>query len=206
VALVPEFFTLLGIEIFLAISVLSGLLDRQLPSRLQYIFQGLGGLGLAQLLVSIGMISGPASTYQIRFWVSLAYLGFALSCVVGTNVYLFVKGRGATVASAFSSAVTVPFIMVSALFISSFLGSRDVTFSPAAISTLAFLIVIASASALGFLREFSKRMQPKVGVGSSPVGPLSIPQVTPGEGLALNLSSTKESEWEESPGKKESEP
>src|SRR5689334_181272 len=45
VALVPEFFTLLGIEIFLGISVLSGLLDRQLPSRLQYIFQGLGGLG-----------------------------------------------------------------------------------------------------------------------------------------------------------------
>jgi hypothetical protein len=206
VALVPEFFTLLGIEIFLAISVLSGLLDRQLPSRLQYIFQGLGGLGFAQLLVSVGMVSGLASTYQIRFWVSIVYLGFALSCVVGTNVYLFVGRRGATVASAFSSAVTVPFLMVSALFISSFLGSRDVTFSPAAISTLSFLIFIASASAFGFLREFSKRVQPKVGVGSLPVGPLSIPQVTPGEGLALNLSSTKESEWEESPRKKESEP
>jgi hypothetical protein len=204
VALVPEFFTLLGIEIFLAISVLSGLLDRQLPSRLQYIFQGLGGLGFAQLLVSIGMFSGPASTYQIRFWVSIVYLGFALSCVIGTNVYLFVGRRGATVASAFSSAVTVPFLLVSALFISSFLGSRDVTFSPAAISTLAFLMVIVSVSAFGFLREFSKRMHPTVGIGSLPASPLSIPRGTPDEGIALNLSSAKETEWEESPKKKES--
>lgn len=206
-ALVPEFFTLLGIEIFLAISVLSGLLDRQLPSRLQYIFQGLGGLGLAQLLVSIGMVSGPASTYQTRFWVSIIYLGFALSCVVGTNVYLFVGRRGVTVASAFSSAVTVPFLMVSALFILSFVGSRDITFSPAAMSTLAFLVVIASLSTFGFLREFSKRMHPTiaVGVGSSPVGPLSISSSTPSEGFALNLSSSKEKEWEESPKKKEGE-
>jgi len=202
---VPEFFTLLGIEIFLALSVLSGLLDRQLPSRLQYIFQGLGGLGFAQLLVSIGMVSGPASTYQIRFWVSIVYLGFALSCVVGTNVYLFAGRRGATVASAFSSAVTVPFLMVSALFISSFLGSKDVTFSPAAISTLGFLMVIASVSTFGFLREFSRRMYPAVGVGSSPVGPLSIPPGTAGKGLAMNLSSAKEREWEESPKKKEGE-
>jgi len=204
VALVPEFFTLLGIEIFLAISVLSGLLDRQLPSRLQYIFQGLGGLGFAQLLVSVGMVSGLASTYQVRFWVSIVYLGLALSCVVGTNVYLFVGRRVATVASAFSSAVTVPFLMVSALFISSFLGSGEVTFSPAAISTLAFLMVIASVSTFGFLREFSKRMHATVGVGSSPVGPLSIPPGTPGGGFALDLSSAKEREWEESPKKKES--
>ncbi len=204
-ALVPEFFTLLGIEIFLALSVLSGLLDRQLPSRLQYIFQGLGGLGFAQLLLSIGMVSGPASTYQIRFWVSIVYLGFALSCVVGTNVYLFVGRRGATMASALSSAITVPFLMVSVLFISSFLGSREVTFSPAAISTLAFLMVIASVSTFGFLREFSKRMYPTVGVGSSPVGPLSIPPGTAGKGFAMNLSSAKEREWEESPKKKEGE-
>ena len=204
-ALVPEFFTLLGIEIFLAISVLSGLLDCQLPSRLQYIFQGLGGLGFAQLLVSVGMVSGPASTYQIRFWVSIVYLGFALSCVVGTNVFLFMGRRGATVMSAFSSAVTVPFLMVSALFISSFLGGGEVTFSPAAISTLAFLMVIASVSTFGFLREFSKRMHPTVGVGSSPVGPLSIPPGTAGKGFAMNLSSAKEREWEESPKKKEGE-
>ena len=204
-ALVPEFFTLLGIEIFVAISVLSGLLDRQLPTRLQYIFQGLGGLGFAQLLVSVGMLSGPPATYQIRFWVSIVYLGFALSCVVGTNLYLFLGRRGATVASAFSGSITVPFLMVSTLFISSFLGSRDVTFSPAAILTLAFLMVIASVSTFGFLREFSKRMRPTIGVGASPVGPLSIPSGTPDEGFALNLSSAKEREWEESPKKREEE-
>ena len=204
-ALVPEFFTLLGIEIFLSISVLSGLLDRQLPSRLQYIFQGLGGLGFAQLLVSVGMLSGPPATYQIRFWGSIVYLGFALSCVVGTNIYLFVGRRGATVASAFSGAVTVPFLMVSTLFISSFLGSRDVTFAPAAIFTLAFLMVIASVSTFGFLKEFSKRLNPTVGLGSSPVVPFSIPSGDTGQRPTLSLSSAKEREWEESPQKTEGE-
>ena len=204
-ALVPEFFTLLGIEIFLSISVLSGLLDRQLPSRLQYIFQGLGGLGFAQLLVSVGMLSGPAATYQIRFWDSIVYLGFALSCVIGTNIYLFVGRRGATVASAFSGAVTVPFLMVSTLFISSFLGSRDVTFSPAAILTLAFLMVIASVSTFGFLKEFSKRLNPTLGPGSLPVVPFAIPQGNPDEGHTLTLSSAKEREWEESPKNREEE-
>jgi hypothetical protein len=204
VALVPEFFTLLGIEIFLGISVLSGLLDRQLPSRLQYIFQGLGGLGFAQLLVSVGTVSSPPSNYQIRFWVSIIYLGLALACVAGTNLYLFVGRQSATVASAFSGAVTIPFIMVSALFISSFLGSRDVTFSPAAISTLAFLMVIASVSTFGFLRELSRRKQPTIGLGSSPVGPLSVPSESLGKGLALNLTA-KEREWEEAPKKKEGE-
>jgi len=37
--LVPEFFVFLGIVIFLAMSLLSALLDRDLPSLLQYFFQ-----------------------------------------------------------------------------------------------------------------------------------------------------------------------
>lgn len=108
-------------------------------------------------------------------------------------------------ASAFSGAVTVPFLMVSTLFISSFLGSRDVTFSPAAILTLAFLMVIASVSTFGFLKEFSKRLNPTVGLEFSPVVPLSIPPGKPGSGPTLSLSSAKEREWEESPKKTEGE-
>lgn len=108
-------------------------------------------------------------------------------------------------ASAFSGAVTVPFLMVSTLFISSFLGSRDVTFSPAAIMTLAFLMVIASVSTFGFLKEFSKRFNPMLGPGSSPVIPFAIPPGNPDKGPTLSLSSAKEREWEESPKNREGE-
>src|SRR5215831_12498029 len=112
-ALVPEFFTLLGIEIFLASSLLSALMDDRLPSRFQYLFQISGGLGLAELLLSQGLVLGQPSTYQIRFWVSIAYLAFALSSVVGINAYLLLVRRSATIAPAFTSAVTVPFLLVS---------------------------------------------------------------------------------------------
>ncbi len=52
--LLPEFFTLLGIEIFAAMSLVSVLLDRDIPSSVQWLFQGAAGLGLGQLVVTEG--------------------------------------------------------------------------------------------------------------------------------------------------------
>ena len=44
--LVPEFFVFLGIVIFLAMSLLSALLDDDVPSRLQYFLQIAAIVGL----------------------------------------------------------------------------------------------------------------------------------------------------------------
>ena len=118
-ALAPEFFVLLGTSIFLAMSVISALLDRHLPSILQYLFQGAAGAGLGELLLSQGL-SGPT-----RVWGGIVYLAFALSSLVGVNIRLAIVRRGMNIASIFSQMMTVPVVMISALFLSSFLETAE---------------------------------------------------------------------------------
>ena len=198
--LVPEFFVLLGIDIFLAMSLLSHFLDDDLPSRLQYFFQVAAIVGLGELLMSQGFVN------LTRFWASIVYLVSALSSVVGVNVYLGLPRRRMDIASTFSETVTVPILMTSALFISSFLeNGGDVSLSPAAILTLVVLVLVASFSIFGFLRELSRHTSktPSESV-TSPTDPASTPPWTPGTGLALQLPALQGEEWEEFTKNKES--
>ena len=196
--LVPEFFVFLGIVIFLAMSLLSALLDRDLPSRLQYFFQIAGIVGLGELLTSQGFVN------LTRFWVGVVYLASALSSVVGLNVYLWVPRRRMDMASTFSETVTVPILMISAVFIYSFLGNDgEVSFSPAALVTLAVLVLVTSLSIFGFLRELSGHITKVPGAPfSSPTGEALTSLGTSGTGLVLP-PSLQGKEWEESPKKKE---
>jgi len=196
--LVPEFFVFLGIVIFLAMSLLSALLDRDLPSRLQYFFQIAGIVGLGELLTSQGFVN------LTRFWVGVVYLASALSSVVGLNVYLWVPRRRMDMASTFSETVTVPILMISAVFIYSFIGNGgEVSFSPAAIVTLAVLVLVTSLSIFGFLRELSGHIGKAPGaLMSLPTGEASTSLGTSGTGLVLP-PSLQGKEWEESPKKKE---
>src|SRR5438093_11659810 len=144
--LVPEFFVFLGIVIFLAMSLLSALLDRDLPSRLQYFFQIAGIVGLGELLTSQGFVN------LTRFWVGVVYLASALSSVVGLNVYLWVPRRRMDMASTFPETVTVPTLMISAVFIYTFLGNGgELSVSPAAILSIAVLILVTNLRIFGFL-------------------------------------------------------
>jgi len=198
--LVPEFFVLLGIVIFLGMSLLSALLDDSLPSRLQYLFQIAAMVGLGELLTSQGFVN------LTRFWVGVVYLASALSSVVGLNVYLWVPRRRMDMASTFSETVTVPTLMISAVFIYTFLGNGgELSFSPAAILTIAVLILVTSLSIFGFLRELSKHVTKGSGGPSlSPTGPASTLPSTPERELALPLPSLHGDEWEESTEKRES--
>ncbi len=192
--LLPEFFMLLGIGIFLAMSLLSALLDEDTPSSLQYLFQGAAIVGLGLLFMSQGFINtgilGRNPSDPTRFWVSVVYLSSAVSNVVGLNVYLTVVRRKMALASAFSGTLTVPIFMISALFVSSFLGSGgEVSFTPATIMMLAVAALVIGLSMFGFLREASKHISNAPGGrGSSPTGPVSMSP-----------------EWEESPTKEEGE-
>ena len=196
--LVPEFFVFLGIDIFLAMSLLSAYLDHDVPSRLQYFFQLAAIAGLVELLMSQGFIT------VTRTWVGIAYLASALSSVVGLNVYLWVPRRKMDMASTFSETVTVPILMISAVFIYSFIGDGgEVSFSPAAIVTLAVLVLVTSLSIFGFLRELSGHIGKAPGaLMSLPTGEASTSLGTSGTGLVLP-PSLQGKEWEESPNKKE---
>ena len=196
--LVPEFFVFLGIVIFLAMSLLSALLDRDLPSRLQYFFQIAAIVGFGELLMSQGLVD------LTRFWVGIVYLASALSSVVGLNVYLWVPRRRMDMASTFSETVTVPILMISAVFIYSFIGNGgEVSFSPAALVTLAVLVLVTSLSIFGFLRELSGHITTPGAPFSSPIGEALTSLGTSGTGLVLP-PSLQGKEWEESPKKKES--
>ena len=198
--LVPEFFVLLGIVIFISMSLLSAFLEDDLPSRFQYLLQIAAIVGLGELLISQGFVD------MTRFWVSFVYLASALSSVVGLNVYLWVPRRRMDIASTFSETVTVPTLMISAVFIYTFLGNGgELSFSPAAILTIAVLILVTSLSIFGFLRELSKHVTKGSGGPSlSPTGPASTLPSTPERELALPLPSLHGDEWEESTEKRES--
>ena len=198
-ALAPEFFVLLGISIFLAVSVISALLDRHLPSILQYMFQGAAGAGLGELLLSQGL-SGPT-----RVWAGIVYLAFALSSLVGVNIRLAIVRRGMNIASIFSQMMTVPIVMISALFLSSFLeNGGELVFSPASIVTVGIAVLVVNLSIFGLLREYSKQGAFRSGgLVSLPNGPLPALTGNVRPGLGLHPRSGQEEDWEESPTKKE---
>jgi len=209
--LVPEFFMLLGVGIFLAMSLLSALLDDDMPSSLQYLFQGAAIVGLGLLFMSQGFINtgilGRDPTDITRFWLSVVYLTSAVSSVIGLNVYLAAVRRKISLASIFSGTVTGPILMISALFVSSFLGSGgEVSFTPATIMMLAVAALVVGLSMFGFLREASKHISNAPGGrGSSPTGPVSMSPGAPGIGLPLHLPSMQGEEWEESRTEEEGE-
>jgi len=198
--LVPEFFIVLGIFVFLAMSFLSALLDDDLPSILQYLFQGAAAVGLGLLLLNQAFINGGilsrATGDPTRFWISGVYLSSAVSIVAGLNAYLAIVRRKMALSSAFSGAVTVPTFMISAIVVSSFLGTGgEVSFSPSTIFVLAVSSFVVSLSVFGFLHEARKHIRnPSGGLGSLPTGPASISvsipvSVTPMQG---------DDDWEES--------
>ena len=206
-ALAPEFFVLLGVSIFVALSIISFLLEHHVSSILQYLFQGAAGVGLAEILLSQGL------TDTTRVWAGIVYLACALSSLVGVNIRLAIVRRSMNVASIFSQMMTLPAIMVSALFLSSFLeNGGELVFAPASIVTITVAVLVANLSVFGLLREYSRhgniRTSGLIPFQISP-SPTSTQDVARGLDLgplseqefALHQHPKQREEWEESPTK-----
>ena len=140
-----------------------------------------------------------------RVWASIVYLALALSSLVGLNIRLAIVRRGMNIASIFSQMMTVPVVMISALFLSTFLeNGGDLVFSPASIVTIAVLVLVADLSIFGLLREYSKQGSLRIsGLVSLPTGPLPSLGENVGPSLPLHPLPEQEEDWEESPTKKE---
>jgi hypothetical protein len=87
-ALLPEFFAFLGVDVFVAMSLLTCLLDDYFPKTLPYVFQAAAIGGYVHLLISreFLVVFGDA----MRFWYCFLYLAVALANIVAMNVYLAV--------------------------------------------------------------------------------------------------------------------
>lgn len=140
-----------------------------------------------------------------RVWASIVYLALALSSLVGLNIRLAIVRRGMNIASIFSQMMTVPVVMISALFLSTFLeNGGDLVFSPASIVTIAVLVLVADLSIFGLLREYSKQGTLRSGgLASFPTSPLPASKGNVGPSLLLTPLAGKDEGWEESPTKKE---
>jgi hypothetical protein len=114
----PEFFLLLGIDLFLATSLLSCLLDKHFPWQLPYLYQVASLAGFGQLIVAKAfMVTFGDYT---RFWFSLFYVIIALANIVAINVYLGVIKKMISYAKVFMFTVSFPSFAVVSFFLASY--------------------------------------------------------------------------------------
>jgi hypothetical protein len=119
----PEFFILLGIDLFLAMSLLCCLLDRHFPWQLPYVYQLASLTGFGQLLMSREFLALFES--YMRFWFSIIYLAVALANIIAVNAYLGITKKLVTYAKAYSFAFTIPSIALTVFFLSSYAAGAE---------------------------------------------------------------------------------
>ncbi len=117
-ALLPEFFVFLGVDVFVAMSLLACLLDDYFPKTLPYVFQAAAIGGYVHLLISreFFTVFGDA----MRFWYCMLYLAVALANIVAMNVYLALIKKHWTLAKVFSGTVVFPTLLISGFFVSDY--------------------------------------------------------------------------------------
>jgi len=116
--LLPEFFALLGIDLFLLLSLLTCLLDERFPRAIPYIFQVAALIGFGHILVSREFLA--VFDEYMRFWYNFFYLVIALGNVVAVNVYFAAAQKMWTIAKAWAGIVTFPTIVISVFFVSNY--------------------------------------------------------------------------------------
>jgi hypothetical protein len=114
----PEFFILLGLDLFLATSLLTCLLDKHFPWQLPYLCQLASLIGFGQLLVSKEFL--VFFDEYMRFWYSLTYLVIALATIVAINVYLGFMKKLLNYAKAIMFTVTFPSLAIAVFFIANY--------------------------------------------------------------------------------------
>ena len=114
----PEFFILLGLDLFLATSILSCLLDRHLPWQLPYMYQIAALAGYGQLIISQQFLTFFGE--YMRFWYSFIYLIVAIANMVAIDVYLGFIKKLINYARIFTFTVTAPSLFITAFFLSNY--------------------------------------------------------------------------------------
>jgi hypothetical protein len=147
----PEFFLLLGIDLFLVVSLLSCLLDKHFPWQLPYLYQVASLAGFGQLIVSkefIAVFDG-----YMRFWFSFLYLTVALVNIVAVNIYLGLVKKLVNYAKVLMFTVSFPALAVAAFFLASYSSVAShamVMFPPVSCETTFIGIVAFDAFVIGF--------------------------------------------------------
>lgn len=106
---------LLGIDFFLATSLLTCVFDKHFPDKLSYLYQLVALAGFAQLLVTKEFMASFAD--YMRFWYSFIYLAIAVANIATLNAHLYFNGKAKTIARLFSMFATAPALVISSMFL-----------------------------------------------------------------------------------------
>jgi len=110
----PELFILMGVNVFVALSLLTSVFDSSFPKSVPYVFQIAALAGFGEIWVNYALLS----FVEVRFWCSMLYLIVTLMAVVAVNVYIAVNKRRWSAAGVFLGAFTIPTIFTSFLLVS----------------------------------------------------------------------------------------
>ena len=138
----PEFFLLMGIDIFLATSLITAIFDKHFPSKIPYICQLAALAGYGNLIVSREFLQ--LFHPYMRFWYSLIYLIVAIASIFALSIYLGFSKKMWKAARIFTYVVGIPILMISTFFISTYtaMATHPILILPPLTFELTFLTVI----------------------------------------------------------------
>ena len=142
IELFPEFFLFLGIDFFVALSLLTCMMD-YFRREVAYLYEAAAIFGYVNLLMSRDFMSTWGE--YMRFSYSFMYLALALVNVLGINAYLLVSKNSWGNAKVFASVITFPTILISGFFFSIY--GKDT-------SELLTAVLLSAAMVLGIAIAF----------------------------------------------------
>ncbi|MDG6908435.1 MAG: hypothetical protein JRN20_21905 [Nitrososphaerota archaeon] len=125
VTFAPQFFIVLGVDVFLGASILTVMLDKHFPSGLPYILDIGSFVGFAELLVGPQYLASFSPALQ--FYYSFIYSLVAVLSMVAINLYLlFANRRRGEVIAAVAIFATIPSVLVVLFFASAYVNGLQV--------------------------------------------------------------------------------
>lgn len=134
-----ELFVLIGINAFVALSILTSLFDRLFPRALPYFFLIATLAGFGQIWMGYAFFF---SFVEMRFWCSTFYLVVALINIIAVNLYIAINKRSLSIAAAFLGAVTIPAIFISFLSVSAYVNGLTFPMLPLPIVPVESLYIV----------------------------------------------------------------
>jgi len=153
----PELFILIGVNVFVALSLLTSLFDGPFPMAVPYVCQIAALAGFGQIWVSYAFFF---SFVEMRFWVSIFYLVVALINIIAVNLYLAVYKKLLSAAGVFLGAATIPTIFVSSLSVSAYINGLTISIPPLPIVPIELLYGVLATCVVILVLSISVSLEP----------------------------------------------
>jgi len=140
---------LIGVNVFVALSLLTSLFDCPFPTAVPYVYQIAALAGFGQIWVNYAFFP---FFVEARFWGSMLYLAVALINIIAVNFYIAIKKRTLSIVGAFLGAATIPTIFISYLSVSAYVNGLTISTPPLPIVPLESIYIVLAICAviLGF--------------------------------------------------------